>query len=251
MTKNKNLLKILGKYLTGFYNQADLVLTPSEWTKELLIKSGVKPPIKVISNGVDIKKFKYSKNRANEFRKEYEIGKKEKIVYSVGMVFMRKGIETFSKVAKKMPDVKFIWAGKIYKSILINPKDVERVFKTLPENCNFLGFVRDIIGMHSAGNVFFFPSYAENQGIVILEAAACGKPLVVRNLPVYKTWLFHEKNCMKGESTEDFVDCIRRVLENKRLENRLVERGLRLSRENDVNKTIKQLIGHYENLLNP
>ncbi|MCD6398613.1 MAG: glycosyltransferase family 4 protein [Candidatus Aenigmarchaeota archaeon] len=250
LTENKNILKILKKYLIYFYNQGDLVLTPSIWSMKTLKRGGVKTRINVISNGVDIEKFKLNEKKGMKFRKEYGVKRDEIIVYSVGMVFLRKGIDTFRLVAKKLPNIKFFWIGKKYRSIKINPIKTYKVFNGLPENCKFLGFVEDIIGAHSGGDIFFFPSYVENQGIVILEAASIGKPIIVRDIPVYKNWLYHGENCLKGKKTADFVKNIERLLGNERLRQKLVKNSRELAEKNDLRKISKQMISIYENLLN-
>ncbi len=250
LTENKRFLKMAKKYIIYFYNQGDLVLTPSEWTKKTLINNGVKTPIKVLSNGIENKKFKFSETKRKEFRKEHKIRKNDLVVYSVGMVFLRKGIDTFVSVAKKMPDINFFWIGKKYNSMFVNPRKTNKILKDLPPNCKFLGFVKDIIAAHCGCDMFLFPSYVENQGIVILEAAACESPIIVRDIPVYKDWLFHNKNCLKGVNTDDFVKNIRLLVKDKKIRKKMIKEGKNLASKNDLNLMTKKLIKNYENLLN-
>jgi len=247
LTENKHVLEIVKRYAMYFFNQGDLVLTPSEWSKKTLIKGGVKVPIEVISNGVDLKKFKYSKERRDRFRKEYDLGRKDIVVYSVGLVFLRKGIDTFVSIAKKMPDINFFWAGKRIKTVV---RRTNKILENIPPNCKFLGFVKDIVDTHSGSDIFCFPSYVETQGMVILEAAACKKPVVVRDIPVYQDWLFNKKNCLKSKNTNDFIKNIRLIIENKKNTQKLVKNGRELAVKNDLRKMTKILIKYYENLLN-
>jgi 1,2-diacylglycerol-3-alpha-glucose alpha-1,2-glucosyltransferase len=251
LTTNDLFLNLFGKYLTYFYSQADLILAPSNWTKNTLINKGIKVPIEVLSNGVDLKKFKYSINKAKEFREKYNLSEEDILVYGLGIVFLRKGIKTFKKVAKELPDLKLFWIGKKHNSFLINHKSINNILKNIPPNLKFLGFVdsKDVLGAHCAGNIFLFPSYVENQGIVILEAAACSKPIILRNLPVYD-WAINKGNCLLANNDEEFVNCVDLLSKNKNLRQKLGNSVKKVAEKNDINKTIKNLINIYENAMN-
>lgn len=249
-TENKLTFNLLDKYLRFFYNHADLVLTPSNWTKSVLTTKGLKSPVRVLSNGINLKKFKSDQKSAREFRKKYGIGKNDTLVYTVGIVFIRKGVETFRKVADELPDLKFLWIGKKYNSIFINRKPMNKVFKDIPPNLRFLGYVdgEDVVGAHSAGDIFLFPSYVENQGIAILEAAACSKAIVLRNLLAYD-WALHRKNCLIAKNDKDFVKNVDSLSRNKKLRYKIGKAVKKVAVKNDINRSIKELIKIYEDLI--
>jgi 1,2-diacylglycerol-3-alpha-glucose alpha-1,2-glucosyltransferase len=79
-----------------------------------------------------------------------------------------------------------------------------------PDNCTFTGYIEDIRGAYAAGDIFFFPSKNENEGMALLEAMACGKPPIVRDIDVFD-WLNHGADCVKSE--EDFVPAVRKLLD--------------------------------------
>lgn len=249
-TRNKTVLKQINRYLRYFYSHADIILAPSEWTKNMLIDKRLDVPIEVLSNGINLKKFKFNQNSAKGFREKYGLEKDDIMVYSVGIVFLRKGIETFRKVAEELPDIKFFWIGKKYNSMYIDIRAINKVFKNLPTNLNFLGYIngKDVVGAHCAGDVFLFPSYVENQGIAILEAAACSRAIVLRNLPVYD-WAEHKKNCLIAENDVEFVKNVESLSKDKRLRDRIGKAAKKVAEENDMEKTIERLISIYENLL--
>lgn len=225
-------------YLRYFYNQADLILAPTQYTKNLLLDLGIKKEIKVLLNGVDTTEFKFSNKKRNNYRKKYNL--KEKTIYSVGLVLPRKGIFDFIKMANKIP-VSFVWFGdfieKYYYKLKYNPY------------VKFTGFVDDISSAHCSGDIFVFPSYEENQGLVILEAAACGRPLIVRDIPVYEGWLENKKNCLKAKNNEEFIECINSLLSNKNIANKLSKGALKLAKENDLNIMGKKLKNIYLDLI--
>jgi len=250
-TQNNLILNFLDKYLKYFYSHADLVLTPSNWTKNTLISKGLKVPIKILSNGINLKEFKFDKKKAEEFRKKYNIHKDDIIVYSVGIVFIRKGIETFKKVAEKLSDLVFLWIGIGYKPLFVNYRPMKRVLKNIPPNLNFLGYIenKDFVGAHCAGDIFLFPSYVENQAIATLEAAACSKAMVLRNLPTYD-WAVHEENCFIAKNDEEFIRNVDFLSKNKNLRYKIGKAAKKVAKKNDINNSIKKLIKIYENLIN-
>ena len=145
---------IFGKFLTFYYNQADLVLCPSEYTKNVLKRAGVKRRIKVISNGIDLEKFKFSEEKREKFREENSLN--GLVPFSVGHLFIRKGIETFFDLAREFPKNTFVWVGRRYKKFE-DPR-VTKLLKNIPENVIVKNFVEDIIEVYSGCDIFVFPS---------------------------------------------------------------------------------------------
>ena len=88
-----------------FYNLADLIITPSVWTKKTLLNRGVKIPTRVLSNGIDFERFNFNEERRKRFREKYNISNGDKVVYQVGVMCVKKGIETVAPVARANPDV--------------------------------------------------------------------------------------------------------------------------------------------------
>jgi len=172
-----------------------------------------------MDNGVDLETFTRSEIKGDIFRRRY--GLRREVIFSVGFVFPRKGIFDFIEMARRFPEHQFIWCGKKFKTWLTaRPFSIGKQFRNLPSNVRFLGYVPDIEGAYNAGDIFLFPSYAENQGMAILEAAAVGKPVIVRALQVYQDWLVHGMNCLKADDNDEFVECIRILIEDKSLRNK-------------------------------
>jgi 1,2-diacylglycerol-3-alpha-glucose alpha-1,2-glucosyltransferase len=149
----------LKKYLTYYYNQADLILCPSQYTKDVLLSYGVTKPMTVISNGVDIDQFKESEEKREAFREENYLD--GVVPFMVGHLFIRKGLETFVSMANDMPDKKFLWIGRRY--VQVEDPRVKRMIEEAPKNIRFLiDCVEDITAAYSGGDIFFFPSFCEN-----------------------------------------------------------------------------------------
>ena len=236
----------LKKYLTFYYNQADLVLCPSQYTKNVLLGYGVKKPITVISNGIDIDRFQESNEKREVFREENCL---EGIVpLMVGHLFMRKGLETFVSMAKEFPNKKFVWIGRRYPKVE-DPR-VGRIMDEAPKNTRFLlDCVDDIAAAYSGTDIFFFPSYCENQGIVLLEAGACRRPLLVRDIPTYEGWLTDGVDCLKAKTDEEFKEKLELLSGDAQLRKKIADNAFIMSREHSLQKVGAKLKGIYEELL--
>ncbi len=233
------LSSLARKYLTYAYGLADIIFSPSEYTKTLLIAYGIPAEkIMVMSNGVDTETYTYDEEKRKKVRDLY--GLHDVVVGTVALAIPRKGIRTFLSLAKKFPLNSFIWFGKIY-SPLIAPA----LPKELPVNAQFTGFVDDIVGAYAALDIFIFPSYEENEGMAILEAAAIGRAIVVRDIPVYRGWLVHGENCLVARTEEEFVFHIATLVNDRSLRTKLGEGSKMLAMSRNISKVGAQVVEIY------
>jgi 1,2-diacylglycerol-3-alpha-glucose alpha-1,2-glucosyltransferase len=208
------LAKPLRPYLERVYSLGDQLICPSEYNQEV-IDGYTDVSTRVISNGVDAEKLA----GFEELREEYldRLDLTPPVVFMVGHVIKRKGLETFVETARKMPELDFVWFGPIDRKL--KGRETKRLIDTAPENCQFPGYVEDIRGAYAAGDIFFFPTHEENEGIALLEAMIAGKPPVVRDIDTFE-WLDDEHNCLKA--TDGFTTALDRV-QDQSLRERLGE----------------------------
>ncbi len=237
----------VGRYLNRFYNMADVVLSPSEWTSGRLKARGLEAPVKVLSNGIDFVKFSFDQERRRRFRERYRMQEGRKVVYSVGVVCLKKGVEVIPEVARELPDVDFVWVGR--RSELYHPFKVRRAIGRCPSNVRFINDVQDIADAHCGGDIFFSPSFAENQGVALMEAMAVGRPVVARALPVYEGLLKDGSSALLGDSPEDFVRALERLRRDDGLGETLARNGREALVDHDIRKVAKKLISVYDSLL--
>lgn len=242
-----NLLAPLVKiYLTYLYSHADLVITPTDYSKRLIASYGVKAPIIAISNGIDLNKYHRSADKEAAFRAHFNVAPHEKIVMCAGLYFKRKGIDDFVKVAEMMPDVRFIWFGET--NLWTVPAWVRRLVKhDHPANVEFPGYIKGDVyeGAMTASDVFFFPSREETEGIVVLEALASGQHVVTRDIPVYDGWLDNSAATLVT-TNEAFVSALRDVLDGK-IDKRSA--GYRVAESRSIEQIASQLVAAYHQVL--
>ncbi len=237
------------RLLHTFYSKGDAIFTPSARAKELLQGKGLRPPIAVVSNGVDVEQLRPSPEKRERYRRELRLSRFT--VASAGNVIPRKGVMDFIAVARLLPEYDFVWYGQRWNRLLAYHPKMERmlVLAAKQPNLRFPGFARDIQGALSAADLFFFPSWGENQPMALLEAAACGLPLVVRDLPEYRGWLVEGENCLKGQKVEEFAQRIKMVAEDLALRERLSAAARRLAEEHSLERVGARLVELYSALL--
>lgn len=163
------------------YKRFDHIISVSEKCKrELLEDMKLKKDITTIYNGIDTKKFIPNVKKRKKFREKNNID--GKLVLTVAQRTPRKGIYDFLRLAKKMPDIKFLWVGGFPYGVFSSQyMKIKKEIDNRSKNTLFPGFVEDIKEVYSAADIFFMPSYAEGHSIVMLEALSMGLPMIARD----------------------------------------------------------------------
>lgn len=109
----------------------------------------------------------------------------------LGRLNVSKGIfdlvRVWSNIVAKNPHAKLAIIGKGDSQIEKRLRNYVSNMK-LQRNINFCGYMNDdeAFGILKSAKVFVFPSYEEGFGIAILQAMACGLPVVAYDLPEYR-----------------------------------------------------------------
>lgn len=234
--------------LMWFYKNADLIITPTEYSKRCIDAYNLGTEVIYVSNGISKEEYKYDEKKIEDFKKHFNIKEGEKVVIGVGFPFNRKGIKDFFAVAEKLPEVRFIWFGALQR-ILTQP-NVLRAIKHRPKNVEMPGYIDNSIikGAYRYAECLFFPSYEETEGIVVLEALASSCPALVRDIGVYSDWLEDGRDCYKGKNNEEFLEKIKYISshDNKKV----IEEGMKRVDERELSIIGQELKKAYEYLLN-
>ncbi len=235
----------LGRYLRYFYGKADVLIAPSPYARSVLRRYELGQPIEVVSNGVDVTRFSPDKRRRLLGRARY--GLEGLVPFAVGLALLRKGVDLFVETGRLVPELAFVWFGRVHKAA---KTETLRAIQDAPDNVIFPGYVEDVVEAFAAGDIFFFPSSVENEGIAILEAAACGKPLVLRDAECFAGRFEHDVTCLKGSTTEEFAAHLRALATDPDLYARLSAGARRYAEANSLELIGQRLRLIYEQLVN-
>jgi glycosyltransferase involved in cell wall biosynthesis len=155
---------------------SDKIILISNWMKRFL-RTG---KAVVIHNGVDPSDFQ----KLDPDRARLEFNLRGKIIIYVGSLEERKGIKyllkAFPIIKASVPGIKLLIVGKP----LPGQNRYLNMLKRLAKDGNiiFAGGRPDVYDIISAGDILIAPSLSEPFGRVIVEAMACGKPVVATNV---------------------------------------------------------------------
>lgn len=247
----KFLLKLITSYFQFFYNKVDLLIALNPKTKDDLKKIGITSRIEVLSNPVNDDLFKKDKILREKGRKMFNIDAKKFVVVGVGKQIPRKGIVDFLLIAKKFPDFVFVWSGgKDVDALSPQTKEQKELMENLPENVLFLGPIQyeKMSIIYNMSDVLLFPSFQEIAPMVIIEAAACGLPVILRDLPEYK--YLYNPDYIACESIEEFSNSIKKISESKNYYDLSVGMSKRLATKFNGDKIGDKMIDLYKSLIN-
>ena len=245
----KHWLPLARLYLRWFYNRADSVLAVSDETKMGLKALGVKRPIEVFYNVIDTSRYLSSPAQKLAARKALGIAENAWVVISNGQVQPRKRVDTFGTRARKLPNMQFIWIGGIpFKNAAADYDKMKRVMDTAPSNVKFTGVITidEVRDYFQAGDVFVSTSDQETFGIAIVEGAASGLPVVLRDIHDYD-------NTFRGEALmcdeTEFAPVLERLRSEKDLYSRTVNQARTLAARYDSQAGAEMLLAIYRAVL--
>lgn len=160
------------KQVNNELSNLDGVVAVSNQNKEMLVSTNAvkEEKIKVFSNGY--RKERFFPRDKNEARKMYGFPKDEFIVCFVGSFDYRKGIERLMEAIKDIDGVYAICAGKGE----LMPSSNKCIYNKSVNNA-------DLPFFYSAADVFVLPTLNEGCCNAIIEAMACGLPIISSNMP--------------------------------------------------------------------
>ena len=170
-TVEKTVRGAANSYERWYLKHADVVVVPSEETGRYVAEDiGVQTEIEVVPNGVDVEFFRPVD--ATDFRARHGLPDGPLVGYT-GRHGYEKNLDAIVDAAEEL-DVTLVFGGD-------GParEDLEARAAEADVDARFLGFLdrEELPAFYSVLDVFAFPSPVETQGIVALEANACGTPV--------------------------------------------------------------------------
>lgn len=235
-------------YMRSFYNLADEVLAVSPEVAAGLKGMGVRVPVRVVPNAVDVDRFQPQPGWREEMRARAGVDPDAFTAICVGQIQPRKGIEAFIETARAMPDVQFIWIGGMpFRRLTDHYRHMLHAVANAPANCHFIGEVPydEMPRWFAAADCLFFPSFQEGHPFAVLEAAAAGLPMILRDIPIYE--LFDDAYIPASERT--FAEQIARLRDDESYRAEYARRSAELSHGFGTARLAEQLVVVYQDVL--
>jgi len=225
--------------------RAKHIIAVSESTKKTILKHfDYKGKIYVIYNGID-KRFKVLKNK-KELRKKYKLNENYNYLLHVGVPYLYKNVEPILKVLKKLPNCKLIKIGefnskqsKLIQNLNLQDKIIQY---------NNLQF-SSLIELYNIIDLLVFPSFYEGFGFPVLEAMACGCPVICSNTTSLPEVGGNASYYINPYYKDELEKGIKKVLENPELRKKMIKKGLKQAKKFSWEKTANHVIKIYQNIM--
>ncbi|HIH98046.1 MAG TPA: glycosyltransferase family 4 protein [Thermoplasmata archaeon] len=246
----RNLLDFGAKaYFRWFMLKCEGVIVPSEFLKRQMEELGDMPHISVVPNPTDIEKFSpFCNGLIVKERLGWDEGP---FVLHVGRLAQEKNIETLLKAApiikKCYPETKFLIVGRgpFEKHLKEMARDVRDVL--------FTGFVpeSELPLYYAASDVVCGMSAIETQGLAVIEALSCGKPVVGANSGAIPDIIKEGKNGLLCNPLDphECAECILQILEDEKRRKKMGEVARETALNYEIDKCTDRLIEVYERVL--
>ena len=221
------VISLLNRFLYPF---ADRIVAISEGVREYLVRDRKIPKEKIVTihNPVDIARIqKLSQEQVDD---PWLRDQDKPVVLWVGRIAAVKGLEyligAFERVLREI-DARLIMVGEGSEESTI--RDLVRG-SALQEKVRFAGFQSNPYRYMSRSSVFAFPSLSEGFGMVLVEAMACGLPVVSTDCVAGPSEILQNGRCgiLVPVADEDaLAKAIVTMLTNTELRNRLAAEALR------------------------
>lgn len=244
---------LLSNYFLNRQGKSDFVTMPTKQAVDNLILSRKEEflvPVAVVSNGVDLSCFKSVKVEKEVFSRHGLKSGVPTVLY-VGRVDPEKNVGTvvnaFLWVLTKIPNAQLVIVGDGTDRVPLMNKAKSC------ENIHFLGRIvpPELYEVYRVGDVFVTASEIETQGIVLVEAAASGLPLVAVDAGAVGEICQDQKNgflCKPGDET-GIAEAIVRILSDAKLRERFAKESVEIAKEHDLETTLDRFINIYERVV--
>ncbi len=205
---------------------------------------------KIIPNGIELSRFSFSAEPKKEF-----LDNKINILFVGRLDEKRKGFrylfEAYARLQETMKDLRLIAAG--------NGAEVQRSYMKVAEqrgieNVVFTGFVPDeeLPRLYRSAHIFCAPNIGqESFGIVLLEAMACGVPIVASKIPGFAGVITNGEQGLLSppKDVEGLAGTLACLIYDTQLRNRMSEAGIRTAKQYDESLIVKKVLETYRSAI--
>ncbi len=244
---------VLAAYFVNRQSKSDFVTMPTRQAIDNLIWSRGKEfsvPVAAVSNGVDLSNFKPGKV-PEELYKKYKLNKNYKTLLSLGRVDPEKNvglvIDAFIKAEQQLTGTQLVIVGDGVDKARLEKKAAGH------DNIHFLGRIvpPELYQVYQLGDVFVTASEIETQGIVLIEAAACGLPIIAVDKGAVKEVCITGKNgylCQPG-NVDEISEAMVNILADDKRYREFSKNSLKIAAEHDFEKTLDKFINIYNKVI--
>jgi len=236
-----------------YLSRANKIIAVSQYVKNSIVKHYKIPEkkIKVIYPGLkNTFRLIEDKNELNLFREKYNIF--FPYILTVITVAERKNLKgifySFSHIKDFYPELKLVIVG--------NTQEVQSPFLStieklgIKEKVFFPGYIssNELVYFYNLAELFIFPSFYEGFGFPVVEAMACGCPVITSNLSSIPEITDDAAILVNPYKIEEIVDALKKILKDENLKIKLKQKGIQRAKLFTWEKCAQEMLKTYEEL---
>jgi glycosyltransferase involved in cell wall biosynthesis len=208
-----------------------------------------------IPHGIHLDEFMNLPSK-DKLRERFPELRNKEVVLFLGRITWKKGLDilinAFVQSLKIRPNLHLLIAGTNDEGYLANVIAWIKQYN-IEQHVTITG------GLHgnekkeafAGSNLFVLPSYSENFGVAVVEALACGLPIIISNkVGIYNDVRDYNAGLVVNTNPESLHNAIVTLLNNAELQQTFVDNGKKLIRERyDINKVSLQMIEAFRHLV--
>ena len=206
------------------WRNAKAVIANSDGLKKLAQKTYPNCPIDIIYNGIDIEQFKPARNDKDKLR-----------ILCVSRLIERKGIDY---LLRSIPPIKERF-GNRFEVWIVGEGNLEQQLKGLSRQLgvadvvSFKGYIEHsrLPDIYASSDILVLPSLSEGMSNTILEAMACGLPIVTTNTGGSKELINGNGIIIPTGDAKGIADAISKLIEERSLRGKMGTKSRELATE--------------------
>lgn len=239
-------------YIRRFTKRVNLIVAPAPGIVKILERYGVKTPIEVVPNGIDVARFekKVLDEEISKLHQKYNLNPNNKILVFTGRIGEEKNLtfllKAFQKINTKNPNVYLIMVGggvqiehfkNLIKELKLDGRAIITDYIPYSQMQNYLAL----------GYIYVTASKSEVHPLTILEGLAAGMPMVIVDAPGTGDIVTDGVDGLVAkDNIDDYADKVEKLLSDKKLYDRLSAGAKKTAQKYSFLESSKTMLKAYE-----
>jgi glycosyltransferase involved in cell wall biosynthesis len=224
LSGSKRLGSLMATYLRWVYGCCDRVLVPSTDTGDRLVANGWDASrMTVWARGVDADVFSPGK-RSTAMREAWRVSDRRPAILYAGRISSEKGLSLLESIGSLLHR-----HGVAHRFVLVGEGPLSQELRERLPDAVFTGRLAhpEVAVAMASADMFLFPSDTDTAGNVVLEALACGLPVLVSNIGGPRESVGHGETgfVCRSADTLDFASRAQQLLNNRGLRASMSQRA--------------------------
>lgn len=214
IAEDESITNLLEDFTRWFFVQVDEIRVPTKEYMDILEKRGLdRNKMKLFKRGLDANLFVSKKDSKAKIKKNYKINGGINLLYA-GRISKDKNldflIEIYKDLLKTRKDLNLLIAGD--GPYLSELKDKTKKYNGIIYTGRLLQ--EELSDVYSGSDLFVFPSITDTFGMAVIEAQACGLPVLVSDIGGPKEIVIDKKTgyVLQNDSKKNWVDKINDII---------------------------------------